>query len=69
MVRTREFKYVHDPMGDRDELYDMVHDPWELTNVIDDPAYGDVLSDLRVRLLDWSIETEDGSPVPLPQVP
>ncbi len=31
MVRTPEWKYVHDPMGDMDELYDLVNDPWELT--------------------------------------
>ena len=30
MVRTREWKYVHDSMGDRDELYDLVNDPHEL---------------------------------------
>lgn len=66
MVRTREWKYVHDPMGDKDELYDLVHDPWELTNVVDDPANAGVLADLRLRLADWSICTEDAKPVPLP---
>ena len=68
MVRTREWKYVHDPMGDRDELYDLVNDPWELENVVDDPAHGDVVAALRVRLLDWSVQTEDARPVPLPQI-
>jgi arylsulfatase len=66
MVRTREWKYVHDPMGDLDELYDLVDDPWELENVAAGPAYRDVLAEMRMRLLDWSIETEDGQPVPLP---
>jgi choline-sulfatase len=66
MVRTREWKYVHDPMGDRDELYDLVNDPWELVNAIDDPANREVVSALRLRLLDWSIQTEDARPVPLP---
>ena len=66
MVRTREWKYVHDPMGDKDELYDMQQDPWELTNVIDDSSLRDVLMDLRLRLADWSILTEDSPPVPLP---
>jgi arylsulfatase len=66
MARTREWKYVHDPMGDLDELYDLVNDPWELQNVAADPAYRDVLTEMRLRLLDWSIETEDGQPVPLP---
>ena len=66
MVRTREWKYVHDPMGDRDELYDLAHDPWELENVVDDPAHRDMLTELRLRLADWSIRTEDARPVPLP---
>jgi len=67
MVRTREWKYVHDPMGDLDELYDLVNDPWELENVVDEPAHRDVVAELRLRLLDWSIETEDARPVPLPK--
>jgi len=66
MVRTRGHKYVHDPMGDQDELYDLAKDPWELRNVVSDRAYGDVLNDLRLKLADWSIMTEDSPPVPLP---
>jgi len=66
MVRTRRWKYIHDPMGDKDELYDMIEDPWELSNVVDDPAHRDVIADLRLQLLQWSIMTEDFQPVPLP---
>ncbi|OUC06973.1 hypothetical protein RY27_17745 [Litorilinea aerophila] len=66
MVRTRRWKYVHDPMGDRDELYDLANDPWELVNVVDEPQHRDVLAELRLRLADWSISTEDARPVPLP---
>jgi choline-sulfatase len=67
MVRTREWKYVHDPMGDEDELYDLVHDPWELVNVAREPEHRDILAALRLRLADWSILTEDAHPVPLPE--
>ncbi|MEZ4661750.1 MAG: sulfatase-like hydrolase/transferase [Caldilineaceae bacterium] len=66
MVRTRDWKYVHDPMGDKDELYDLRADPWELTNVIDEPAHALTVADLRLRLADWMITTEDAQPVPLP---
>lgn len=66
MVRTKDWKYVHDPMGDKDELYDLVNDPWELRNVIDDAKHRGVLAALRLRLTDWSIRTEDAKPVPLP---
>jgi arylsulfatase A-like enzyme len=65
MVRTREWKYIHDPMGDKDELYDLVNDPWEIRNVIHDPDCGAVIAELQGRLLDWSIATEDAKPVPL----
>jgi len=73
MVRTREWKYIHDPAGstssrgDTDELYDLRADPWEQHNRIDDPACRDVLADMRLRLADWSIQTEDARPVPLPE--
>lgn len=66
MVRTRAWKYVHDPMGDRDELYDLANDPWELVNVVDEPQHAGTLASLRLRLADWAIQTEDAQPVPLP---
>lgn len=66
MVRTRAWKYVHDPLGDRDELYDLVNDPWELRNVVDDLQHRTVLAEMRLRLADWSIQTEDAKAVPLP---
>jgi len=67
MVRTRKWKYVHDPMGDRDELYDLENDPWELENVVDNPSNREALAEMRLRLADWSIKTEDAHPVPLPE--
>ena len=36
MVRTQAWKYVHDPMGDGDALYDLVNDPHEFLNVVDE---------------------------------
>ncbi len=66
MIRTHEWKYVHDPMGDKDELYDLVNDPWELRNVVEDDKNKDIIAELRLGLLDWSIKTEDARPVPLP---
>ena len=67
MVRTTEWKYVHDPMGDKDELYDLVNDPWELANVADLPEHGAVISEMRLHLADWLAETEDATSVPLPE--
>ena len=69
MVRTAGWKYVHDPMGDHDELYALQRDPWELTNLAADPAYAAEAEAMRRRLLSWSIATEDAEPVPLPVCP
>ena len=66
MVRTAEWKYVHDQMGDRDELYNLASDPWELYNVVDNADHRDVIADLQLKLADWSIRTEDARPVPMP---
>lgn len=67
MVRTRDWKWVHDPMGDLDELYDLRADPWELTNVAQRPEHAAVLSEMRGHLADWSVRTEDARPVPMPK--
>jgi len=67
MVRTANWKYVHDPLGDLDELYDLAADPWELRNVAADPTHTATLAEMRLLLADWSICTEDSPPVPLPE--
>lgn len=68
MVRTRDWKYVHDPMegSGQDELYDLRNDPWELRNVVGEAEHASALEEMRLRLAGWSIETEDGRPVPMP---
>lgn len=66
MARTRQWKYVHDPMGDMDELYHLEQDPWELNNLANDPNLADVIHQMQIHLMDWSILTEDGHAVPLP---
>ena len=80
MVRTKEWKYVTDPMESakslprnsparpEDELYDLVGDPWELHNVAHEPDSLSVISEMRAHLADWMIETEEYKPVPLPTV-
>ena len=45
-----------------DELYDLKDDPGELVNRIDDPEYGEILADLRERMLTWYQETCDVEP-------
>jgi arylsulfatase A-like enzyme len=45
------YRYVANLEDERDELYDIAEDPWELTNVIDEPSYANVAADMRRQLL------------------
>lgn len=67
MVRSQDWKFIHDPMGDKDELYDLKNDPWELHNVVDVSEFSSIRSELSIQLGDWSIETEGNVPTPMPE--
>jgi arylsulfatase A-like enzyme len=43
----QDIKYVVWPDYDREQLFDLVKDPQETTDVIDDPAYAARLTELR----------------------
>jgi N-sulfoglucosamine sulfohydrolase len=43
----------------REELHDLIFDPQEVANVVHDPAYAEVLEELRGRLETWMRETDD----------
>lgn len=43
----------------REQLYDLLFDPNEANNLLDDPDYAAVLADLRGRLETWMRDTED----------
>jgi hypothetical protein len=58
MCRTHTHKYVR-RLYEKDELYDLVHDPQELRNLIDNPAYNQILEELKERLLTHFLETTD----------
>jgi len=49
--------------GQMHELCDLERDPYELTNLIDDPAHTDVLGDMRRRLRAWQERTGDAEDV------
>ncbi|MFX1339128.1 MAG: sulfatase-like hydrolase/transferase [Promethearchaeota archaeon] len=61
MCRTQNFKYVR-RLYEQDELYDLNKDPEERNNIIGDPAYTEILSNLKEKLLTWYIETCDVVP-------
>jgi arylsulfatase A-like enzyme len=58
MIRTKTAKYVYSPHG-TDELYDLEADRYERVNRDSDAAYASLRSELRARLSDWMIETDD----------
>ena len=45
-----------------DFLYDLERDPWELTNLVADPAYREQKLLLRQKLLEWIWEAEGARP-------
>ena len=63
-VRTKDWKLVYrtDPTdADHDsELYDLNADPLELTNAYD--ARPDVATALKLKVLDWMVQTSDVTP-------
>ncbi|MBN1642769.1 MAG: sulfatase-like hydrolase/transferase [Anaerolineae bacterium] len=59
MIRTREWKYVHRyPYGPH-ELYDLLNDPEERVNLVDDGARQGVVRDLKAGLEAWFVRYVD----------
>jgi uncharacterized sulfatase len=52
------------PGRSEEELYDLVVDPHELHNVVDDPEYADDLARLRRRLDEWQATFPEPWPLP-----
>jgi N-sulfoglucosamine sulfohydrolase len=44
---------------DEESLYDLLFDPTEHANLVNDPAHASVAQDLRTRLLSWMVATND----------
>ena len=61
MIRTENYKYVK-RLYEKDEFYDLTHDPKELFNRIDDPSMQQIILSLKERLLQFYLETGDVVP-------
>ena len=56
MVRTDRWKYCYFH-GDREQLFDMLNDPAEVSNLIAEPQYEALVGALRARAMaDWPVE-------------
>lgn len=71
MIRTERYKFVRQHSEETDLLFDLERDPRESTNVIDQPAYEDVvdrlrstLSDLFDQYVDAESDGRDGDSLP-----
>ena len=53
MIRTQRWKYVHRYPDGPNELYDLVNDPLETRNLVDDPTHAGRVSNLRADLEAW----------------
>lgn len=66
MCRTKRYKYVR-RLYERDEFYDLLKDPLERHNLIDDPALQPEIARHREAMLNWYQETCDAVPKKLDQ--
>ena len=53
MIRTDEWKYVHRYPNGPCEIYDLIHDPDERTNLADDPEYSSKKIHLHREMESW----------------
>ncbi len=58
VVRYQHYKLIK-TKDDVEELYDLEKDHYELNNLANDPAYGDIKQELYTRLARWQAETAD----------
>ena len=61
MCRTKTHKYVR-RLYEQDELYDLVADPLEEVNIVDQSTSRDILAAMKERMLRWYMETCDVVP-------
>ncbi|MBU0990967.1 MAG: sulfatase [Proteobacteria bacterium] len=63
-IRNERYKLIHNLLPELEngvamELYDLEDDPYEFDNLIDQPEYASIQSQLTEQLLQWRIDTDD----------
>jgi choline-sulfatase len=59
MVRTHTHKYIYNEFDGIEELYDLIEDPKEEINRIDDPSLKELHHSLQQELIAWAIKHGD----------
>jgi arylsulfatase A-like enzyme len=59
MIRTDRWKYIRYPKADREQLFDLAHDPLEQHDLSGDAQHADIMSELRTKLAAWLREQGD----------
>lgn len=62
MIRNKKYKYILRSL-DQDEFYDLIHDPDEKNNQIDNPEFSVLIQDLKNEMLEWYQQTADIVPL------
>ena len=60
-------KLLFAPTRPKEELYDLTTDTFEVKNLASDPMYRPVLEEMRKRLADWEVQTNDKGRKPEPE--
>jgi N-sulfoglucosamine sulfohydrolase len=55
-AQTLVNRYQHRPEA---ELYDIINDPFEMTNLVNNPQYSDIIKKMRKKLFKWMKEQGD----------
>jgi len=59
-IRTQRYKLIHFYYKiDSWELYDLENDPHEINNVVNDPAYLNIVNELKVELKKLQVKYDD----------
>ena len=58
MIRTKKWKLIIRNEA-KEELYDLMNDPQELYNLIDNDKYSKIKSELKDKMLKWYLNTSD----------
>ena len=57
-------KYIFMKSKPLEEFYDLVNDPYEVNNIIDDPQHSEKINEFRMALKNWQEEINDQGFIP-----